>query len=511
MKAGNKVKSEQERKRRVATCLLLSSLLFAILTFLPGLSFAQQAILTDDAFTSSASGAKNFGKQVNLLVQGAAGSSLEKRSFLKFDLSVLPAGATGSNVGTATLRLFVNKVAKAGSFDVMRVIGDWNEQTITDNAAPALGSVEADGVSVEAGDVQSFIKVDLTNLVKDWVDGVAVNHGIAIVPNTEGADVSFDSKENKTSSHEASLNIALEPLQGAQGPTGPQGLKGDKGDTGSQGPTGSQGAMGPTGPTGPQGPTGATGPTGAIGPTGPIGATGAQGSIGLTGAMGATGPQGPTGATGPPGATGPTGPIGLTGAAGATGAQGPAGGLIPIPFVTFQGGWNSATTYAINDAVSYNGNYYYSLVAGNINNQPDTNPSSWALMTQFGVIKKSMTLSAPGFTSLMSINLTGTDVAGGRIFFTVRATDGGSQIATATGTIEWLATRNAVTCSTGSDTGLHLGTVDPGCTPGFFNPGSQPGVAIFDNVSFSSPAPIAVHEVYFRIENTSGAVIRLEP
>jgi cystathionine beta-synthase len=29
-----------------------------------------------------------------------------------------------------------------------------------------------------------------------------------------------------------------------------------------------------------------------------------------------------------------------------------------------------------------------------------------------------------------------------------------------------------------------------GRTPGFFNPGSQPGISIFDNVSFSSPAPI---------------------
>jgi len=58
---------------------------------------------------------------------------------------------------------------------------------------------------------------------------------------------------------------------------------------------------------------------------------------------------------------------------------------------------------------------------------------------------------------------------------------------------------------------LHLGTVNSGCTPGFFNPLSQPGVSVFDNVTFSSPAAIAVHEVHFRILNMSGAVIRLEP
>jgi hypothetical protein len=124
---------------------------------------------------------------------------------------------------------------------------------------------------------------------------------------------------------------------------------------------------------------------------------------------------------------------------------------------------------------------------------------------------KQLTLSAPGFTSLMSIHLTGTHTAGGRIFYTVRATDGGSQIATESGVIQYLATANSITCTVQTSDKLHLGTVNSGCTPGFFNPGSQPGVSIFDNVTFSSPAPIVVHEVYFRITNESGSSIRLEP
>lgn len=124
---------------------------------------------------------------------------------------------------------------------------------------------------------------------------------------------------------------------------------------------------------------------------------------------------------------------------------------------------------------------------------------------------KQLTLSAPGFTSLMSIQLTGTHTAGGRIFYTIRATDGGSQIATESGVIQYLATANSITCTVQTTDKLHLGTVNSGCTPGFFNPGSQPGVSIFDNVSFSSPAPIVVHEVYFRILNDSGSPIRLEP
>jgi hypothetical protein len=124
---------------------------------------------------------------------------------------------------------------------------------------------------------------------------------------------------------------------------------------------------------------------------------------------------------------------------------------------------------------------------------------------------KPLTLNSPGFTSLMSIHLTGTHTAGGRIFYVIRATDGGSQVATEEGVIQYLATPNSITCTVDTSDKLHLGTVNSGCTPGFFNPGSQPGISIYDNVSFSSPAPLVVNEVYFTIENDSGASIRLEP
>lgn len=179
--------------------------------------------------------------------------------------------------------------------------------------------------------------------------------------------------------------------------------------------------------------------------------------------------------------------------------------------LNFLGAWDSATTYAVNDAISYNGHTYYSQLGGNINNAPDTYvgpPSTWWMPT--GTYRKDLTLAAPGFTSLMSIKLVGTQTAGGRIFYTVRATDGGSQIATEEGVIQWLATANSITCNVQTTDKLHLGTVNSGCTPGFFNPGSQPGVSIFDNVSFSTPAPVVVHEVMFRLETAAATPIRLE-
>ena len=198
---------------------------------------------------------------------------------------------------------------------------------------------------------------------------------------------------------------------GPPGPTGPQGVTGTVGPTGPQGatgasgPTGAQGNTGASGPTGPQGATGANGAdgatgaqgnTGAIGPTGPQGAAGANGADGATGA---TGPQGNTGTIGPTGPQGATGPNGATGAQGTTGSQGIQGiqgiqGLQGNTGVTgatgptgaeglvWRDAWNSATTYAADDAVAFNGSSYVSLVDANQNIQPDSDPSKWSMLAQ---------------------------------------------------------------------------------------------------------------------------------
>src|SRR5207253_3210861 len=182
-----------------------------------------------------------------------------------------------------------------------------------------------------------------------------------------------------------------------------------------------KGATGPTGATGATGLTGATGATGATGPTGsqgPIGATGATGPTGLVwqgtwdnttayalndavqfsgagyisiqagtnhqpdtsptfwslladkGATGPTGPTGATGLTGAAGATGATGPTGSQGPIGATGTTGPAG-------LVWQGAWDNAAAYTMNDNVHHSGAGYISIHAGT-NHQPDTSPTFWS-------------------------------------------------------------------------------------------------------------------------------------
>ena len=170
---------------------------------------------------------------------------------------------------------------------------------------------------------------------------------------------------------------------------------------------------------------------------------GKRGPAGPQGHVGATGPQGPAGPTGP---SGPQGPQGVEGKQGIQGPPGETGVLV-----------------------------------GN----------------------KEMTLKAPGYVELFSVKLGPGQAAGGIVRYTIVATDGGTQIATEHGTIQWNATANSITCVAQEKDKVHLGTVGAGCNPGFFGTGSEPGVSIYDNVSFASPAPPATNRIYFQAYNDS--------
>ena len=239
--------------------LLSGMFIAALLTILPVQSWAQEARLTDDSYTASATPTANFGSASGLIVDSGTN---HRNAYLKFDLSPLPAGTTGTSVAKATLTLWIASQGHSGLFDVHRVNSSWGEKAITFNAAPTLGSVDAAGVAVTASG--QFLNIDLTQLVKDWLNGVQANNGVAMLPSTGSLiSATFDTKENTSTSHFAVLQITL---NGPVGPAGPAGAAGPAGPPGPMGFQGATGAAGPQGPTGPTGSTGAQGPAGAVGP-----------------------------------------------------------------------------------------------------------------------------------------------------------------------------------------------------------------------------------------------------
>lgn len=277
-----------------------------------------------DTYTSTALPANNFGALGNVNVGGGA------TGLVRFDLSTLPSGTTGSAVARATLFLYVNKVNAPGALDITAALNGWTESAVTQSSTPGAGAPVATGLSTAAAG--QWIAVDVTSIVRTWVDLPSSNFGFTLAPaaSAPSTSVILDSKENTLTSHGAHLDITL---SGPQGPAGPAGLTGAAGPVGADGlpgvpgPQGVAGPAGPAGLTGPQGPAGPAGPPGVQGPTGPIGPAGATGA---TGPIGLTGFPGPTGPSGPVGPSGPMGPSGPQGAPGATGPQGPRGQIFFI-------------------------------------------------------------------------------------------------------------------------------------------------------------------------------------
>jgi hypothetical protein len=259
-------------------------------------------------------------------------------SYIRFDLTALPANLTSSNVSKATLRLNINGLTTSGTFDVYLVTSSWTEGAITFNRAPTLGAKVTSAVMIPASK-RNFIDVDVTPAVQAWLGSPtpAPNYGIALVPSSGSSiSVSFDSKENTSTSHDPELSVALTSA----------GVPGQQGIQGIQGPPGPQGIPGPTG---------------------------------ATGSQGLQGPKGPQGQPGPPGATGIEGPIGVDGAQGPQGPQGVAG-----QGFNFRSAFDGSATYAAYDVVSFNGSSYVSKVTINPGDPtPDVNPN-WSSMAKQG-------------------------------------------------------------------------------------------------------------------------------
>ncbi len=102
------------------------------------------------------------------------------RSFLKFDVSSIPAGATidGAMFGIAS----DEERASISRVKLYRVNQDWSANAITWNNQPAVGSTSE--ASATNNIVYSWWNFDITQLVKDWRSGTA-NYGLSLQAHDE--------------------------------------------------------------------------------------------------------------------------------------------------------------------------------------------------------------------------------------------------------------------------------------------------------------------------------------
>ena len=85
-------------------------------------------------------------------------------------------------MNNAKLRLFVSGFTTAGTFDVYLINGKWSENTVTYSGAPPLGALLVSGFNVPSSAKNTFIEVDITSALQQWISGVQPNYGSALVP-----------------------------------------------------------------------------------------------------------------------------------------------------------------------------------------------------------------------------------------------------------------------------------------------------------------------------------------
>ena len=189
-------------------CIPLASILRCLAVVLAFLflttTVCAQITPIDDAYINTAAPSTNYGGAVSLAVNGTT-----EAAYMTFDLSSIPSGYSGSNIAKASLKLYVNTLPRAGSFNVDYVNGSWTEATITAGNAPPPGATIAASVPLAKSQVLDYVNIDVTPAVQAWLNGTQPNYGIALVANSTFS-ATFDSKESKTQSHPPELDIVYE-------------------------------------------------------------------------------------------------------------------------------------------------------------------------------------------------------------------------------------------------------------------------------------------------------------
>ncbi|MFW5862378.1 MAG: Ig-like domain-containing protein [Spirochaetota bacterium] len=153
---------------------------------------------------------QNYANQSVIPIECNASGTL--RGLVQFDLSGIPDGAT---VHSATLKLYLywsqfNSSEKSEYVTVRGVLGNWNENDVTWNTMPAMGSI-MDTVLVQQGEMDIWHTFSPgVATVQSWVDDSSQNYGIYLGFHDETTpDSSFNTVNYCSSEHQ---DISCRPV-----------------------------------------------------------------------------------------------------------------------------------------------------------------------------------------------------------------------------------------------------------------------------------------------------------
>jgi len=107
------------------------------------------------------------------------------KTYLKFDLSILPVGAVITN---ADLNLYQWFTYGSSNFAVgaHKVIQGWAESAITWNNQPTYSDISESTIIVTAGAI-AWRSWNITSLVQGWLDGSIANYGVVLTGDRDTA------------------------------------------------------------------------------------------------------------------------------------------------------------------------------------------------------------------------------------------------------------------------------------------------------------------------------------
>lgn len=137
------------------------------------------------------------------------------RSFIKFDLSSIPAGAT---VSSATLTLTRSSEGSGTSVSVHQVTSSWSETTPTWGSPPTYNATELTSATVGTGETSWSV----TTAVQNWVNAAWANYGFAIkATNENDYYIFFHSSDSSTASARPKLSVTYNTVPNTPTPVSP--------------------------------------------------------------------------------------------------------------------------------------------------------------------------------------------------------------------------------------------------------------------------------------------------
>ena len=132
-----------------------------------------------------------------------------RQAFIKFNIDDYSDDTIGDDIESATLRVYIQSVLRAGEVTFGILAEDWDEDSLTGNDYPTSFSnssyATADIAKNDRGD---YLEIDITDVAKDWFDGNG-NYGIAIQPTSgDGARIRFGSQRVSSKRPEVVMEIA---------------------------------------------------------------------------------------------------------------------------------------------------------------------------------------------------------------------------------------------------------------------------------------------------------------